>query len=436
MAIEEYPTRRIDEVKADRPGAIAIGPFGSRMKSDTYTPIGIPVIRGMNISGTSAFAGDFVYISEADADSLTNCNVYDGDLVFPHRGNIGDVGIVRGDQARYVISSSLMKLSVDRNLIDPLFLFSWFRSTSGRHALLANASQVGTPGIATPLASLRQIIIPVPPLAIQKRIASILGALDDKIELNRRMNGTLEGMARALFQSWFVDFDPVRAKQAGRAPANLDPATAALFPADFETSELGEIPKGWHSRRLNEIAEIIMGTSPPGDTYNDSGAGTALINGPVEFGPRFPVKSKWTTATVREAQRGDLIFCVRGSTTGRRVIADDVYGLGRGVCAIRGRGRSQPYVNELIEHELPRLLEKTTGSVFPSLSAPDLREFSILCPPQAIVDDFVSIVGALHKEQDRLELESRTLASLRDVLLPQLLSGALSVDQIDLVEGA
>jgi type I restriction enzyme, S subunit len=162
--------------------------------------------------------------------------------------------------------------------------------------------------------------------------------------------------------------------------------------------------------------------------------GTALINGPNEFGSRFPLKSKWTTASVREAQTSDLIFCVRGST-GRRVIADDVYGLGRGVCSIRGRSGSQPFVNELITHELPRLLERTTGSVFSSLSAPDLREFSIPCPPQRIVDHFVSIVGIWHKKQDRLEFESGTLASIRNVLLPKLLSGALPVDQMDSVEG-
>lgn len=94
-----------------------------------------------------------------------------------------------------------------------------------------------------------------------------------------------------------VDFDPVTAKASGRPPVGLDPATAALFPAHFQDSELGEIPKGWRVGRLDEAAEITMGTSPSGDTYNDVGNGTPLINGPVEYGDFFPVKIKWTMPT-------------------------------------------------------------------------------------------------------------------------------------------
>ena len=98
--------------------------------------------------------------------------------------------------------------------------------------------------------------IPLPPLVEQKAIAAVLGALDDKIECNRRMNATLEAMARALFQSWFVDFDPVRAKLDGRLPAALDPATAALFPEHLEDSPLGHIPKGWTAQRLPDAIEV------------------------------------------------------------------------------------------------------------------------------------------------------------------------------------
>jgi type I restriction enzyme, S subunit len=102
----------------------------------------------------------------------------------------------------------------------------------------------------------------VPPLAEQKAIAAVLGALDDKIELNRRMNATLEAIARALFQSWFVDFDPVRAKLDGRQPTGLDPATAALFPNEFEDSELGPIPKGWEICPLAEKIDLLSGGTP------------------------------------------------------------------------------------------------------------------------------------------------------------------------------
>ncbi|MFO0061188.1 MAG: restriction endonuclease subunit S, partial [Planctomyces sp.] len=220
-----------------------------------------------------------------------------------------------------------------------------------------------------------------PPLAEQRAIAAVLGALDDKIELNRRMNATLESMARALFQSWFVDFDPVRAKLDGPQadqPAVLDPATAALFPEHLVDSPLGHIPKGWEVSRLDEIGSVMMGLSPNGESYNADGIGIPLINGPVEFGDYFPVKTKWTEAATRFAAKADLIFCVRGSTTGRRVVSDGEYGIGRGVCAIRAKDGYHSFLYQTINVGLDRLLEKTTGSVFPSLSAPDIKGFSVL----------------------------------------------------------
>ena len=139
-------------MQAPEPGSIAIGPFGSRMKSDCYVEDGIPVIRGTNITGGPTFDGEFVYITEEKADTLGSSNVYQSDLVFPHRGSIGEVGIILEDK-RYVLSSSLMKLTCDREKVNPKFLYYFFKSSTGRHELLKNASQVGTPGIGQPLTS-------------------------------------------------------------------------------------------------------------------------------------------------------------------------------------------------------------------------------------------------------------------------------------------
>ena len=210
----------LEDIAASDRKAVAIGPFGSRMKKDLYVDAGVPVIRGTNITGSREFQGDFVYISDETADELSRANVFEGDLVFPHRGAIGEVGIVPSGEQRYMLSTSLMKFTCDREQADPLFLFYFFRSAKGRYELLKNASQVGTPGIARPLESLRSVELDLPSLPEQQRIAHVLGTLDDKIELNRRMNRTLEAIARAIFKSWFVDFDPVHAKaKAANPPA-------------------------------------------------------------------------------------------------------------------------------------------------------------------------------------------------------------------------
>ena len=248
---------------------MAVGPFGSRMKADLYVPSGVRVIRGNNLSGGREPEGDYVHVSEEVADSLASCCLKPGDLVFPHRGNIGEVGITPDDGLRYMLSTSLMKLSPNRTKVKPLYLMYFFKSAVARAALLMNASQVGTPGIATPLKSLRGIQLPLPPLMVQRQIAETLSALDDRITLLRETNATLEAIAQALFKSWFVDFDPVRAKLEGRPPEGMDEATAALFPDGFEESELGLVPRGWRVLPIGDAVEAVeaVGGATP-DTKN------------------------------------------------------------------------------------------------------------------------------------------------------------------------
>ena len=289
-------------------------------------------------------------------------------------------------------------------------------------------------GTAVPHISRRQIedyLFAAPDIQEQRAIAQILGTLGDKIELNRRTNETLEAMARAIFKSWFVDFDPVRAKASGEPPESicrrlgLTPELLALFPDSFEDSELGDIPKGWKTAPLSEISEVIMGQSPNGDTYNELSEGMPLINGPVEFGVFHPLKRKWTTNPIRVSEQGDLIVCVRGSTTGRHVKSDGVYCLGRGVASIRSRFGNQPYVDQVFEHNLDRMLTHATGSTFPSWSGPTLKQWPILLPLEHLMLAYGEVATSLAKTCDALAHEVDSLAETRDTLLPKLLSGSL-----------
>jgi type I restriction enzyme S subunit len=284
------------------------------------------------------------------------------------------------------------------------------------------------------LTSQRSLSITLPPIRTQRAIAHILSTLDDKIELNRQMNETLEAMVRAIFQSWFVDFDPVRAKAESRDPG-LPKDIADLFPDRFEDSELGEIPAGWGVGSFETIASVTMGLSPDGASYNVDGLGTPLINGPVEFGDHFPVKTKWTTSPTRLAQAGDLILCVRGSTTGRRVVADDSYCLGRGVCAIRPNRGMRTFLYQALNTSIDRLLSKTTGSVFPNLSAPDIKNFPILIPPREVAQAFDCATEPMTERAEANVREYRTLAALRDILLPKLLSGQLRIKDAERIIG-
>ena len=358
-------------------------------------------------------------LSPRDILLVMTCQTAGGEI-------LGIPGRIPCDGRTYLHNQRMGKVVIkEPRRIDPDFVYYLALWSDFNRELCVSAS--GTKILHTAPVRIEAFEFDIPSLAKQKDIAAVLGALDDKIELNRRMNATLEAMARALFQSWFVDFDPVRAKLDGCQPPGLDSATAALFPAAFQDSTLGLIPYGWEITRLDEIASVMMGLSPDGVSYNADGVGIPLINGPVEFGDYFPVKTKWTEDATRFATIGDLIFCVRGSTTGRRVVSDGKYGIGRGVCAIRANDGYHSFLYQTIDVGLDRLLERTTGSVFPSLSAPDIKGFSVLMPSKAVIEAYERTTKPLIQRIQLNHRQSRALADLRDTLLPKLLTGEFNL---------
>ncbi|MGZ2378982.1 restriction endonuclease subunit S [Rhizobium brockwellii] len=277
----ELKFANLADLAAPRKSAIAIGPFGSRMKADVYVEVGVPVIRGTNIGNDRALKGDWVYVTDKFADGISNCVVEPGDLVFPHRGSIGEVALVEEHHGRMVLSSSMMKFSSDPTIADPTFLYYFFRSPAGRNEIMRFGSQVGTPGIGQPLASLRQFQVPLLELAQQANIGNILRSLDDKIELNRRMNETLEAMAQAIFRDWFVDFGPTRRKLDGATdPITImgglvqDAARAQVL-ADLFPAKLGDdgLPEGWSQKELLSEARLISGGTPKTDRPEYWGGG-------------------------------------------------------------------------------------------------------------------------------------------------------------------
>lgn len=206
--------------------------------------------------------------------------------------------------------------------------------------------------------------------------------------------------------------------------------TATLFPDEMEESELGEIPRGWSSAALSDIADVVMGQSPDGETYNDSGNGMALINGPVEFDSYHPKRIKWTTQPTKNSEAGDLIVCVRGSTTGKFVKSDGIYCLGRGVCAIRSQEPTcQPFVDQTYKFSLTALLSLATGSTFPSWSGPTLKNYQVLRPASDLIAAFSKLLNPVISQISTNEREIKSLATVRDTLLPKLLSGELLVTE-------
>ncbi|WP_341540945.1 restriction endonuclease subunit S, partial [Klebsiella michiganensis] len=400
---------KIEQLQDNQKGAIAIGPFGSRMKSDCYVPYGIPVVRGTNISSGPNFKGDFVYISPELADTLGSCNVYKNDLIFPHRGSIGEVGIIN-DNNRYVLSSSMMKLTCDCKKVKPMFLYYFFKSQKGKNELLKNASQVGTPGIAQPLSSLKQIEIELPPLSIQNKIIEIIESLDKKISLNNNLNQILERMSHTLFKSWFVDFDPVidnaldagnpipealqsraELRQKVRNSADFKPLPAdirALFPAEFVETELGWVPKGWQTKSMHDLVESVSITFPLSKTDKV----IFLNTGDIEKGSFLHQNYSKTEGLPGQAKKsikkGDILFSEIRPENKRYAFVhfeSDNYVVSTKLMVLRAKNEINPLLPYFIitlednTKKLQRIAELRSGT-FPQITCKELECISFIMP--------------------------------------------------------
>ena len=260
----------------------------------------------------------------------------------------------------------------------------------------------------------------------QRAIAYVLGTLDDKIELNRRMNATLEAITRVLFRSWFVDFAPVRAKMEGRV-TGLANEVADLFPGRLVDTELGEIPAGWRIGHVEDGFEIIMGQSPPGHTYNDIGDGLPFFQGRSDFGFRYPKNRKFCTAPNRIAHPWDTIVSVR-APVGDINMAWGRCCIGRGVAALRPRSGAVSYGYYAAQALQTHMREyEHTGTVFGAINRKQLARLPLAQPAPDVVRAFEDLVHPWDKRIRLHTAEVATLSALRDTLLPELMSGTVKL---------
>lgn len=429
----------IDEIKSPARYSLAMGPFGSNIKTDNFVPEGVPVIRGGNLSGDRFKDFDFVFLTEEKADELKSANAFSGDLVFTHRGTLGQVGIIpkNAKYPRYVVSQSQMKLSCDTAKVDPLFVYYFFRSTKGQHELLSSTSTTGVPAISSPLSTLRNIRIPYPPLPIQHRIANILGSLDDKIELNRQMNKTLEAMARALFQSWFVDFDPVRVKAEGRQPEGMDAATAALFPSGFEEVNGQEVPAGWDASTIGESVSVQGGSTPSTTNPEFWDDGTvnfatpkdlASLSSPILLSTEKKITSKGVEQiSSRILPVGTVLFSSR-APIGYIALTTIPVAINQGFIAITCDKKIPNYfVINWLELNLQAIIDRANGTTFLEISKSNFKPMIVISPSEEVLKKFTQIVAPIYQKIISNEIESRKLIHFRDSLLPKLMSGELPV---------
>lgn len=283
----------------------------------------------------------------------------------------------------------------------------------------------------------RRLSITLPPVAEQKAIAAVLGALDDKIELSRRMNATLEAMARALFQSWFVDFDPVRAKLDGRKPAALDPATAALFSSTFQDSEVGHIPEGWIIKPVGEVVDCVGGGTPSTAEPKYWERGTHHWTTPKDFSSLqapvlFDTDRKITDAGVAKISSGLLpagtLLLSSRAPVGYLAIAAMPVAINQGFIALKCNERaSNFFMLNWCQTNMAEIESRATGTTFAEISKQNFRPIRVVLPSMELMAAFTAKVAPLYVQIAANARHSRTLDALRNTLLPKLLSGKLNV---------
>lgn len=352
-----------------------------------------------------------------------------GSLAISKSGTIGRLGILMNEMCG---NRAVINIRPRAKVCDTRFLFYVLFSSRERIISVADGSVQKNLYIS----QLGNVEVVLPALSEQKRIAHILGTLDDKIELNRRMNATLEAMARALFQSWFVDFDPVRAKAAGQSPAGMDPAIAALFPADFEDSELGEIPKGWKVEPVGDIVSCLGGGTPSTSNPEYWDGGTRHWTTPKDFSSlASPIlvdtDRKITDAGAATISSGILspgtVLLSSRAPVGYLAIAAIPVAINQGFIALIPNDKaSSEFLLNWCGSVMEIIKARATGTTFAEISKKSFRPIPMLLPSVDVMRAFTNATRPLYAMMTANLKQSRTLATLRDAFLPELLSGNAS----------
>jgi len=398
--------------------------MGQSPPSSTYNKsrIGLPFFQGI-----SDF--DYRYPTERIFCSSPTRVAIPGDILFSVRAPIGRVNIAQVESA----TGRGIAIIRAKNPNDSKYLEYFLRSIESYWDVLEGSGSVFGNATKSDLSSL---YVPWPEMKeARDAIGCILGSLDDKIELNRQLCKTLEDTAQAIFKSWFVDFDPVHAKAEGKQPAGMKPEIAALFPDSFEDTEMGKIPKGWIISRLGDHFHLTMGQSPPGNTYNEDGIGEPFYQGRSDFGFRFPRNRVYCTAPKRYAEKGDTLVSVR-APVGDINMANEHCAIGRGVAAVRYIGGSSIFTYYSMKQLRDNFVSfEAEGSVFGSITKGDFLNLPFRAPSIALIESFDQSFAVLEVSIESHELESMTLSSIRDSLLPKLISGELKVKDADRIAG-
>ena len=412
----EWKATTLGAICAAQGGAIQTGPFGSQLHTSDYTELGTPVVMPTNIGEGGINESGIARVGTTDVERLSQHKLKIGDIVFSRRGDVTKNALIRPHEVGWLCGTGCLKVRLGyEDIASAKFISHCLRLPDIKEWLIRHAVGATMPNLNTGILS--AVPINLPPFKTQLQIASILGILDDRIALLRETNATLEAIAQALFKSWFIDFDPVRAKAEGLEPEGMDAATVALFPDSFEESELGLVPKGWLIGELQDLLVLQRGFDLPATQRIEGDYPLIAASGPNGTHNIFMAK-------------GPGVVTGRSGVLGKVFLTLEDYWPLNTTLWIKNFKRATP----CYAYELLKLLDFSSfnaGSAVPTLNRNHIHGLKYVLPPVGLVQVYEGIAKAIHLRALENKRQAKTLTQLRDSLLPRLISGQLRLPEAE-----
>ena len=372
---------------------------------DTYYGGGIPWLNTKEVNFNRIHSTEKTITEEGLQNSSAKWIDENAVIVAMYGATAGKSAI---SKIRLTTNQACCNLNIDPDKADYRFVYYALYNDYNRLASLANGGAQQNLNAM----QIKEFDIPYPSLEEQTTIANFLSALDDKIELNRQINDNLEQQAQAIYKSWFIDFEPFK-------------------DGEFVESEIGLIPEGWKVGTLSDLAEITMGQSPSGKSYNECGEGILFYQGRAEFGDRYPSIRLYTTEPSRIADQNSVLLSVR-APVGDTNIAYNKCCIGRGLASIKAKHGFNSFIFYMIKSMKDQFdMYNGEGTVFGSINRDSLNSLNVIVPTNDVINKFEKIVAPLDLKYKSLFTENLLLTQQRDTLLPKLMSGELKINELD-----
>ena len=397
--MSEWKTVKLGDISS----AIQTGPFGSQLHQSDYSDVGVPVVMPKDIINGCIEVSTIARVESHHVERLSRHKISEGDILYARRGNVGKCAYTIFAQQGWLCGTGCLRVTIDKEKALPKFVFFQLQKleTIGwveKHAIGATMLNLNT-------SILSDVPIDLPPIETQRRIATILSRYDSLIENYQKQIKLLEEAARRLYKEWFIDL---------------------RFPGHENTRIVDGVPEGWERKKLHEIADVVMGSSPKSDFYNNDKQGLPFHQGVGSYGMRFVDDNVYSTSITRLAEPNSILFSVR-APVGRLNITKNKIIIGRGLAAINHKEGFQSFLFYMLKDRFFMDNIIGNGSIFASISKVELLNQEFIVPPLKTIKAFELLASKLDKKIQGVDNQLRLLAEARDRLLPKLMSGEITI---------